>query len=62
MLVEELVAKLKENLCYYDPRNPCFEGEYNDEGNKRTGSNCFCDNCFYGRTWMAEMLLELIGD
>ena len=49
--------KLKDilsNLCDYDPRNPLYDKE-----NWRTleQKDCMCDNCFYGRTGMAEELL-----
>jgi len=54
------------NLCDYDERNP--EGvasEYTKEelekkwkDIKETG--CYCDNCFYGRSKLAEMILSLI--
>lgn len=46
---------IKENLCAYDKRSPYFD----EEIGTRKG-NCFCDNCFYGRTWMAELLLEFM--
>ena len=43
-----------ENLCRYDSRNPdCFEK------NLCTDSICFCDNCFYGRTELAEEILRI---
>lgn len=42
-------------LCYYDPRNPNYDKE-NGERKKE----CYCDNCFYGRTPMAEYLLQLL--
>lgn len=44
--------EIKSNLCYYDGRNPDYiEGEKKEE--------CYCDNCFYGRTQLAEELLKL---
>lgn len=44
-------------LCYYDPRNPDYDKE-NGERKK----DCYCDNCFYGRTPLAEYILKLLED
>ena len=49
---------IKENLCYYDTRNPDaapleekdFRGPYKAE-------DCYCDNCYYGRTKLAEYII-----
>ena len=46
--------KIKENLCFYDKHSPYYD---KDSGPRK--KNCYCDNCFYGRTPMAEKLLEL---
>ena len=46
---------IRESLCSYDKRNP----DYNEESGPQK-KNCFCDNCFYGRTWLAEKLLEIV--
>lgn len=43
------------NLCYYDGRNPDCEDDYGDARSKE----CFCDNCFYGRTKLAEHILSI---
>lgn len=45
-------------LCDYDKRNPenVLDEEYNLVKKKGV---CYCDNCFYGRTELAEKLLEL---
>lgn len=44
------------NLCAYNPMNPDYiEGTERDE----TKPQCFCDNCFYGRTELAEEILRL---
>ena len=52
------------SLCWYDPRNP--EGEKDQEVIadhdrllKKYGAICHCDNCFYGRTELAEALIIL---
>ena len=49
-------------LCYYDKRNPeCVmtdeEIEEREKSNRYT--SCSCDNCFYGRTKMAEHILSI---
>lgn len=47
------------NLCSYDKRNPSFAELFGDDKpNKGTG-DCYCDNCFYGRTELAEEILRL---
>ena len=53
------------NLCYYDLRN--HEGAYNllglyedEEFTNLNKENCYCDNCFYGRTKLAEYILTLL--
>lgn len=47
-----------ESLCYYDKRNPdCTVDEEEIEIRQK---NCSCDNCFYGRTRLAEELLKYI--
>lgn len=51
-----------ESLCSYDPRHPnhawlkdCYEkGEVPTKG-----PDCACDNCFYGRTSLAEEIIRL---
>lgn len=57
------INNIKENLCYYDLRNPngvidsiIDSDEINDYGNYAK-PNCSCDNCHYGRTLLAEELL-----
>jgi len=52
MKLEDILHK----LCYYDKRHPDFE-----QGDGKKTENCFCDNCFYGRTEMAEALLEQLN-
>ena len=46
--------EIKEELCYYDPRSPYYSKPYKDYNKK----GCSCENCFYGRTRMAEELLK----
>jgi hypothetical protein len=46
-----------ENLCAYDPKNP--NRVLLDEYPPFPNANCSCDNCFYGRTPMAERLISL---
>ena len=62
--------EIKEELCYYDSRNPDVVGIYGmtDEELKEDGygnhakKDCSCDNCFYGRTKMAEELLKYVSN
>ena len=55
--------ELLRELCYYDKRNPmCGDDESIEIHNKsllRSGKTCSCDNCFYGRTKLAEMIVSL---
>jgi hypothetical protein len=54
--------EIKANLCVYDSRNPdshdLREVLGNDIPKKEKG--CACDNCFYGRTYLAEELLKCL--
>jgi hypothetical protein len=47
---------IEQNLCYYDPRNPDGAGNKTGQYLKDSGL-CMCDNCFYGRTELAEHIL-----
>ena len=47
---------IEQNLCYYDPRNPDGAGDKTGQYLKDSGL-CMCDNCFYGRTALAEHIL-----
>jgi hypothetical protein len=51
------IRDILSNLCDYDPRNPDSYDEEN--GPAKAKGECVCDNCFYGRTGMAEELLRL---
>lgn len=59
------VLDLSKSLCYYDFRNPdgCEDSEViaDHERGIRTGKipKCMCDNCFYGRTALAETAIHL---
>ena len=44
-----------EDLCVYDPRSPYFT-ELLD---KPESKDCYCDNCFYGRSKLAIEILKL---
>ena len=62
--------EVTENLCYYDKRNPDAQdaesiADHNEslkrESKKRGYPvNCSCDNCFYGRTKLANEILKHI--
>ena len=49
------------NLCYYDIRNPegFISNMYEGEEIPKPGKICYCDNCFYGRTKLAEYIVDL---
>jgi hypothetical protein len=55
------IEEIRSNLCSYDPRNPNY---YYDEewniGHKEPPTKCSCDNCFYGRTKMANYIIQLL--
>lgn len=58
--------EILSNLCNYDTRNPngivsCMsEEEIKEEGFTASAkADCYCDNCFYNRTQLAEYILEL---
>jgi len=64
MTAEEIYS----NLCYYDLRNPrglkeILDIYLPDEEDKDIGEHaqkdCSCDNCFYGRTKLAEYIINL---
>jgi len=64
MTVNEIASK----LCNYDTRNPdgvksyMTEEEIKESGyNAMPQSNCYCDNCFYGRAKLALIILKLMG-
>ena len=51
---------IRENLCYYDTRNPDAAPIEEDEEDLRgphKAEDCFCDNCYYGRTKLAEYII-----
>lgn len=58
-------TEILSELCYYDLRNP--EGIINEDDYglkelqkielEKKSNKCSCNNCFYGRTIMAENLL-----
>lgn len=53
-----------KNLCYYDSRNPygmfsdLFDDDIDEIPRLMKDGECSCDNCFYGRTKLAEYILE----
>lgn len=51
-------------LCYYDLRNPIGikdKEEIEDRNKKKEIATCSCDNCFYGRTKLAETILDALS-
>lgn len=52
--------EILSNLCCYDDRNPDrVDGDLPQDERPQRKPICHCDNCFYGRTKMAEHILEL---
>jgi hypothetical protein len=47
------IKELKELLCVYDKNSPYYVGF------GKTGDDCYCDNCFYGRDKLAREILRL---
>lgn len=71
MEIKEVYSK----LCYYDLRNiegmSVYKDNPDDYGIDKeefinlgnfAKKDCACDNCFYGRTKLAEFIIELIED
>lgn len=58
------IEEIKSNLCYYDKRNPDNNLEFGDDrdGTNPIDKSCFCDNCFYRRTKLAEYILKLLNE
>jgi len=66
ILNEMKIEDVLTNLCYYDTRNPdgvisyLTEEDIEEEGlAAKAKDDCFCDNCFYGRTKLAEYIIKL---
>lgn len=62
------MSEIAEKLCYYDTRNPngvksyMTKKEIKELGYTATSrQHCSCDNCFYGRTKLAEYIIKLKG-
>jgi hypothetical protein len=60
------IKEVSTRLCYYDLRNPdgikeaMSEEEIKElELTTKARKNCNCDNCFYGRTKLAEEIIKL---
>ncbi|KKN32347.1 hypothetical protein LCGC14_0814970 [marine sediment metagenome] len=56
-LTDEEMKRVKESLCTYDKRSPYFDEKFNEER-----GDCYCDSCFRGQAWMAELILKLIRE
>lgn len=55
---------LEEKLCYYDVRNPdciLIDDIYSEDEIKafQNRKDCYCENCFDGRTKFAQTLLAI---
>jgi hypothetical protein len=62
-LTDKEIANIKSSLCYEDKRNPCSDPDVTEyEGDSESKNKaCYCDNCFYGRTELALLLIRLTG-
>jgi len=49
--------QIKEQLCYYDKRNPL--GVYRETDEPHNTDDCYCDNCFRGKHDLANELLRV---
>lgn len=59
---EDLCVIDLTNLCYYDARNPDNNLDFREDDasfDKDNNGNCYCDNCFYGRTILTKKLIKL---
>lgn len=59
------IQEILQSLCAYDIRNPESEifdetaiAIYRNHVNTNPNYQCKCDNCYYGRTRLAEALLN----
>lgn len=60
------LADIHSNLCAFDDRNPYGMKDNMDaddyaEAQAARKESCSCDNCFYGRTALALMLLQTVS-
>lgn len=53
--------EILNNLCYYDKRNPNnnLDGNEFDDEYCYVIDQCYCDNCFDGKTKLAKKILRL---
>jgi len=63
--VKELIGEVDvdknyvlNRLCAHNKRNPDYI-PYDEDDESRKPTNCYCDNCFYGRTILSEKILQL---
>jgi len=58
------IKQVYKNLCYYDDRNPNYHGPVDLDDKFRiklyNKDECYCGNCFYGRTELAKYILTLL--
>lgn len=59
MNLQEVIGK----LCYYDSRNPTMDSlGLSEDELKAKMEDCYCDNCYYGRTKLANEIIRLTED
>jgi hypothetical protein len=57
--------EIYDNLCHHDRRNPYWDNdeEYNEENEDYDpNEKCYCNNCHFKRTKLAEEVLKLTED
>lgn len=59
------IEEVKRYLCHNDVRNPIGVISYltkeqieDEQFSTKSKDDCYCDNCYYGRTKLAECILE----
>jgi len=58
------IKEVLDNLCFYDKRSSSDSNlDFDVYREREIGTNriCYCDNCFYGRTKLAEYILKLLN-
>jgi len=56
----ENLEDIYQSLCYYDKRNPLNVRCEEDESPSK--KECYCDNCFYGRSYLANIIINMFNE
>lgn len=60
--MKEIPKWILENLCFHDPRNPEYDEDEDRNDIDDKNFICYCDNCFYRRTELAEEIIYLLEE